>query len=147
MATAAQAIYTMLAANTGVTGLVSTRISPNYAPQANELPFLIYTSVDSTHEHNMGGASSMRHSRVQIDSYATTYASVQAIAEAVRLALDSFVGYVDVGTERVEISKLFIETTRDLYEPSEDASQRGIHRVSQDFMVTITEKRPVHTGA
>lgn len=76
-----------LAANSGVTSLVGTRIYPVKLPQAATYEAITYQRISNTATN---GSTSLRESRFQIDCWAQTYAETQVLAAAVKAALEEY---------------------------------------------------------
>lgn len=136
---------TRLAANAGVSAIVSTRIYPHSAPQSATMPYIVYQRIDAVHEHHMRGASGMYHSRVQLDLYVSSYSGLIALRDVVRLALDGYVGDITVGSDIVRIKKCFLDNDQEIFYPPEDATQKGIFRAILDYIVTSEEVTPSFT--
>ena len=82
------AIYAQLSGDAGVTALVGARIYAQRLPQRPTLPALSYTSISKIRPQAMGVATGLSETRVQVDAWATDYATVRGLADAVRAALE-----------------------------------------------------------
>lgn len=80
------ALRARLIANAGVSALVGNRIDWGARPQGSILPAIVLTLVSDERTQHMAGFDSYRATRVQIDCYATTYATAVAMREAVLAA-------------------------------------------------------------
>lgn len=87
-----QGLHSKLAGTAGITNLTSTRIYPGIASQNTVLPYITYSRISGLRVQIMGSISGMGHPRMQISCWAATYTGVKALAEQVRLALDSSSG-------------------------------------------------------
>lgn len=76
-----------LAANSGVTALVSTRIYPIKLPQPPTYPAITYQRISNTAQN---GSTALRETRYQIDCWADTYTPTQTLAAAVKAALEEY---------------------------------------------------------
>ena len=85
------------------------------AMQGVQPPFIVWQRVVSTVNNNIQGASDVQNTRVQIDSYALTYAAATALADQVAIAI------------LADLNGLQL-TEQDLYEP-----EVKLYRVMQDF--------------
>jgi hypothetical protein len=92
---AGKAIYGILAGNTDVTDLISTRIYPDMATQKAAYPFAVYTITSTQPSDSKDGASVLDDVEFTVMLYASTYAGVQDISEKVRTALDRYTGTVE----------------------------------------------------
>lgn len=118
-----EAVRAELVADATVTGLVGSRIYPQKAPDQVTRPFVVLSVVSDVPGNAHGGAPATRlcSAVVQVDCYAASYLSAQAIATAV----DNVLGAL----ERHTLSAQRL-VSRDLYEPETD-----LHRISVDFVV------------
>jgi len=132
------AIYTLLAAATDVTDLTSTRIYYDAADQAPTKPYITIFKVSDVHVHHMGGASGITEARIQVDAYAASPESRQAVFDAVRNALDGYVGTSD----SVVISKCFLSSDNDLYIAPYEGERFGTYRSIMDFEIAYFESVP-----
>jgi hypothetical protein len=87
-----EAIYYLLSNDATVSGLVGTRIYPMVVPRNAAMPAIAYQQISGVREHTMTGPIGMVKARFQINCWAETYATADAIAEAVRKELDGYSG-------------------------------------------------------
>ncbi|HUX02738.1 MAG TPA: DUF3168 domain-containing protein [Phycisphaerae bacterium] len=122
-------IYTLLAADSTVAGIVGTRIYPALAPQNVTYPCIVYQRVGADRAHHTTGASGMSEVIVQVTSMAATYLAVKALAAAVRTAMDAQRGMWG----GVDILAAYIHNEMDTLdaEPSSDA--RRLYGIQQDY--------------
>ena len=88
------AIYSILAENSGVSTVVGTRIYPQIAEQGAAFPFIVYVLRDIEPSDTKSGASTLDEIRYDIIAAAETYAALASLTERIRLALDRFSGTV-----------------------------------------------------
>lgn len=83
-------VYTLLINNTAVAALVGTRVFPaGIIPQdVTDRPAIAYQTVGGTPLNLLGGGARGDNERVMIDCWDYTLAGAQALAAAVRAALD-----------------------------------------------------------
>ena len=91
-------------------------------PQGVDRPYVVLTLPSDTEGATMQGRDGLRQSRVQVDCYGPTFASVAAIRVAV---MDTLHGYRGGNFRGV-----FFDGARSLREPGDDA----VHRLSMDFL-------------
>lgn len=97
-----------------LTALVSRRIYPLAMPQEPTLPAVTYTRVSTTRPATIGGGKpGLSMTRFQIDCYGSTYAAADAVAEAVRGALQGYQGTLSGSVVAQNIS---VVDTTDIYE-------------------------------
>jgi hypothetical protein len=77
-----------LAENAGVSSIVSTRIYPLKLPQNPTYEAISYQRISNT---GQDGTSTLRQSRWQINCWAAGYVDAQALATAVKDALEEYV--------------------------------------------------------
>ena len=82
-------VRNILVAAGGVTALVDQRISPLIRAQDEVLPCITLTLVTTVPFNHLHGRPSLDENRVQVDSWAETYADARAVAYACREALES----------------------------------------------------------
>lgn len=145
VSTAEQAVYALMVANVGVSAAVGTKIYPNIAPESATRPYCVLTRIDGVQEHHARAASGCSRVRVQVDSYADTYAAAKALARLARMALDGYqsasVSDTDGGTlTNVRIRLL---SDQDGFDEPIAGKGRGVHRVIQDYEVAHTDEVPV----
>lgn len=81
---AERAVFALLAADSTITSLVSTRIYPNQAKQDTAVPYVVYRQVaDETQQAKLRGVADVTIVDIQVEIYAVTNAEVDAIQEAV----------------------------------------------------------------
>ena len=85
MATIGSLLYDQLAADSGVSALVSTRIYPHILPQSPRVPALTYERISNSAQL---GSTSLRQSRYQIDCWATTPDAAEGLSNAVKSAME-----------------------------------------------------------
>ena len=112
-----------------LTALTSTRVYWGVAPQNVAKPYVVMYRVSGIRDMKMSGASGLVESRVQIDSFGTTYASAKGVARQIEARLSGYRGT----QSSIVFDGCFLIAERDGYEP--DASPDDLHRVSLDFTV------------
>ncbi len=88
----------VLQVNAGVSALVSERIYALSLPQRVTLPAIRYQVISTSPEVAHNGPSGLQRNRIQLTVHAATYASAQAVAGALRRALDGRKGLFGPGT-------------------------------------------------
>lgn len=117
-------VFSRLTGDAGVTDLVGQRVYPLRLPQEPTYPAIMYQRVSTNEAHTHDQAGGLAESRVQFDCLAVTYSQAQALAAAVRAALN---GWVDDGNG---ILACLLENQIDLYEDTTES-----YRVVLDFML------------
>lgn len=145
VSTAEQVVYALLVADVSMAAAVGTKIYPNLAPESATRPYQVLTRIDGVQEHHVRAASGCSRVRIQLDSYADTYAAAKALARLARMALDGYqsasVSDTDGGTlTNVRIRLL---SDQDGFDEPIAGKGRGVHRVIQDYEVAHTDEVPV----
>lgn len=87
-----QALVSILRANGTVSGLVGTRIYPLTIPQDADRPAVTYQQISGPRLHTCAGPVGIVPSRFQFNCWDDSYGGADALAVAVRKALDGFSG-------------------------------------------------------
>jgi hypothetical protein len=66
------------------------RVYPQIAPDGVDRPYIVYQCVTVNSENVLSGRSGLINTRLQVDIYASTYAQVQQIADAVNTLMASW---------------------------------------------------------
>jgi len=135
MANVSGIIYTILAADSSVTALCSTRIYPLTIPQQAALPAVRIVTVAVQPTTVKNNASKLDAIRVQIDSYSTSMLTAQQLDEEIRGALDRYRGSVTVagtGGATYFVDGVMFESRNETME-----EERDIFRVSSDYQIRI----------
>lgn len=119
-----EALRAALAAASGVTSLVGTRIDWGARVQGAALPALVLNVISGSQGMTQAGPDGLAFHRVQVDAYADTYAGAKALSRAVIAALN--------GHRAGGFGGVFHVTTRDMREGGTDEADRPF-RVSLDF--------------
>jgi hypothetical protein len=116
-------------AGSGLPALVGTRIAWGMNDQGAALPRVSLFRADSVPEYADDGEANLFVSRVQVDCYATTYASAQALGRAVRARVSAVV----VTQGATDFQSIYIEDEQDTVETYDGG--RNVFRVRIDLMV------------
>ena len=127
------AIRALLIADAPTLALVSTRIYPQRLPQNVDYPAISYQRISGVRVRLVTGPSDRAQPRIQMNLWDETYNGVQAVADAVREAMDGYAGVI--GGE--EINGLSIQNEFDLFD--EEALDDGVYRIVQDYYVSYRE--------
>jgi hypothetical protein len=117
-------LFSYLSTNAGITALVVKRVYPGIIPQSGVQPCIVYNKQGRDRQQLFCGVDGLLMTRVEIDSYATTYLQSVTLANAVTAALENFEGDMS-GTE---VPKVFLENEIDLSD-----IEPGLYRQSQSW--------------
>lgn len=125
-------VYTHLIGLSAVTALVSQRVHPQTLPQKTDYPAITFMQVSGVREITMGtvGGSGLAAPRIQITSWAETYAEAKEVSDAVRVGTDGFSG--TFGSTTVKAVVMEGETDTEDRDPK---SGRLYFGVIQDYAV------------
>jgi hypothetical protein len=115
-------LYAGLVADSGVSTLVGTRIYPVFMPPSPTMPAVSYQRISNTEQ---AGTSTLRVTRIQVDCWDDDFDGVQALAAAVKGALEEWTDTDQIPA--VKMSQVVGEF--DTYE-----SETGLYRVSIDVL-------------
>jgi hypothetical protein len=130
-----EAIYSLLAADAEVAAIVETRIAPHHLPESASVPCLTWR-LDAAEPQTMTRNAGYCQGTLRIACWASTYTAADALAGAVRSALDCYGGSV----ADTDIYAICHETGADDYEWPDDASDRGLYRVDCNFRLHYQEE-------
>lgn len=125
-------IRTLTLADGTVSGLVSTRMYSDALPQNATMPAITYFVVNTDAYEHLGGIVDIARARIQIDCFAATRTAANALADAVRLALEKYEG--TVGTQFIHEINLVSGELHGIDRPEAGTDQRR-YITSMDFHV------------
>ena len=126
-----KAIYSILAGNSDVAGVVGTKIFPQKRPLDTRGNSITYFVIDTTPNNTKNGVSTYDYIRCQITAFGRDYGAAQDLAAKIRTALD----YVSGTYSGIVIDKIFFEDSNDLFDDS--YGENGIHYVALDFRFNV----------
>lgn len=107
-------IYAALSNDAGVSAIVSTHISPLVRKQADPLPCVTYLRISGVPITSIDGDNSNLDSvRIQIDSWAASYAGAKALDAAVRAAMKTTGALPVMDMDAYEDDEATYRVTRD----------------------------------
>ena len=114
-----------------LSGLASGRIYPYKLPQGVALPACTYMKVSAPRDHTQQGPSGLVSARIQVSSWGNAYDDAKTLSDAVRQALDGYMGT----TDGVYIGGVQLVNETDLSEP-----EPAIFQTAMDFKVLHGEQ-------
>lgn len=135
----ANAVYSLLSGDAGVTAIASTRIYPNVAPQEAASPYAVYQVISADHQEVLGGSAGFSRTLVQVTCWSTSYDTARSLAEACRLALQGYHGTA----ASIDVDGVNLVGDRDVYEASRSAQEPGWHGAQMDYAFWHAEAVPV----
>lgn len=130
--TAAEVVRARLLETGAITALIGQRVRTVVLAQNETLPAIRVQRISESEPMHLRGSGSLRRARVQVDSYAASFADARTLDAAVHgdgagSGLCGFAGMV--GSAKVH--GIFPMDVQDLYEKDE----REFYRVSRDYEV------------
>jgi hypothetical protein len=129
-----EVLRTRLTGFSGLASLVSARVYPLAMPQNVTYPAITYQRVSTVRISAMGGDTGDVRARFQFDVYGATYASVRAVADQARLALQRW-----NTTTGATICDIFLQNDLDMHDNDPSESTVRLFRVMMDFLVLYEE--------
>lgn len=127
MADMQAALRSRLVAAGPVTALVGTRIYWTKVPQGAVLPYVRMQTVSDERPQDLDDYDAGRETRVQVDCFASDYATARALSQAIITATNS-----PTTLSGVAFGRTAAEGPRDL---GEDTAQGFIHQLSMDLLI------------
>jgi hypothetical protein len=120
-----------LAANAGISALVSTRVYKNKLPQTVTMPALTFQRIDGPRllTHDTSGKTGTASPRFQFSAWGASYSSAKGVTDAVRAALNGYQGTMGT-TDPVTVQGALIADER--YNPWPDA---GLEEIQSDYTI------------
>ncbi len=130
-----QGIFERLRDDATLATLIGGRVFPVQIPQPagpdhSRTPCVVFTLNSEGRTLTQCDAVSSVEGTYQIDSVSKSYFDAKAIAQAVRLSLNSFTGQMGGTT----VDRVLLETAQDLIE-----AEPGLYRVSQTYVFYYQE--------
>lgn len=125
-----EALIARLLGSAAVIALISNRVFPGAVPQGAPMPAIVLNVLTGAPLYADDGECGLAETRVQIDSWADSYAAAKKLGRAVHQALSAFDGTVN----GVEFQSVTLEDERDLRESGANAAEYR-YRNSRDFIV------------
>jgi len=136
-------LYAYLAANVGLSALVSTRIYPINAPTSATMPYIIYQRLNNRSMWHLGSTSSSKLTveSFQFDIFSSTALSCENVSIKLRQALDGYSGLMNGGTN---VRRVFLQDVLDSFENPTDATENFIHRIMMTFDFWVIRDVPTY---
>lgn len=126
-----EGLTTLFLSTAGITNLVGTRVYGMRIKQGSTFPCItkqrISTPRLATHDTS-GSSGVLAHPRFQIDAWGISEATVKAVADAIRTALNGWTG--SLGSGAISIQAALISEEAADYDPQTD-----LYRSRSDFII------------
>lgn len=121
------ALRARLLAAAPVTTLVGQRVYWVDRPQSAALPAIVLQTISDPRPQHLKGFEELRETRVQLDTFALTYAQAKEIAEAAIAAI-----VPEHTGNGIIFNRALVESVRDL---GEQTATQFVHRTSVDLIM------------
>lgn len=115
----------------------SGKVYNQLAPQTNDVPFIVYSRVDSSRWRSINGPDGIAQAYIQVDVYSHGIYVTKELAIDIENTLDGYRGVVNYGTDSpqdyVKIAGISLENDVDLIEQE---SEPFLFRNSATYLVT-----------
>jgi len=111
---------------------------PLFAPEGVQPPYAIYRRGSTSRDKYLGGQAGQPLAEFEIEIYADTYHQVKTLAEAVRVATDTFKGQVGALT----LDDVQLTDERDGDPVFLEGRDKPTYMVSQTYSIRWTEPFP-----
>lgn len=137
MSAIGEALRTKLLSYSTVSSLIGQRMYPDVLVEGATLPAVVYYVISTQRDHMLSGVGKSAHARVNIECYARTRSTCNAISKAIReTGIDSFRGVVSgYAFDGVD----FDSGDEYMQEPPTDGNQEHRYIVSFDLLVHYGE--------
>jgi hypothetical protein len=142
VATIKDELWTHVTTADSFAALASTRLYPfGGAPASATKPYATFGKIGGFRHHHLGGSAGLVEARFQFDCYAGSAKAAEGLADAVRDALDGYIGTIST----VEVLASFlVHETDDFFSPVDSGSVRE-HRTIVEFDIWYRESIPTLT--
>ena len=130
-----KAIHSLLANNTSITDLVSTRIYPMVRDQEAGLPAITYQSISGVRSYDLTGPNGLVDGRIQVNCFADDPLEAGELAAVVRAALNGHRG----GAAGVHIELMLLDDMGDLPYIDPENEAQNVFAKMMDFYVLYKE--------
>ena len=132
-------VYSILSNAAGVTSLVGTRLNPVRIPQESLFPAISYNVVSIVANPTNSGHSRTEFARVQVNTYATSFADAIELSGQVRAAFDDATAPETYNDSYVQV----IEYDGENHTADDQAAFAGLYQISQDYLLNYIYSAPL----
>lgn len=132
------AIYSHVITDAAVSAIIESRFFPGAIPEGQILPAAVYQQISAVHDETLDGADGLANARFQLSAWAATRIAAKALAETIRLRLQSYRGTLG----SVVIQDISLIDRRDLLEEAVNNAQQRRYGVQLDFEIWFDEAVP-----
>lgn len=125
--------YALLAATSGVTSLVSTRIYPGKAPQNAGTRYVVYRRTMNEQRRHLKGSSNLKRAVISVECFGATYDQAKELYSAVYAAIGENGTTATWDSQSVKIA--YWEDDSDDYVPPQTKDDVGVHSILMELVV------------
>jgi len=125
-----QALRAFLLAQPSIVALVGTRIYPQVLPQQPTYPAITYAQVSGVRMQILEGPAGRARPRITINSWGESHESMDALAGALRAALDGYAGPMG----DLSVGAVVLDNEFEVFE-----EEARVHRKLQDYIISHLE--------
>lgn len=124
-------IQQRVVADTTASSVIASRFYPLILPEDPVLPAATYQRISTVRSYTTTGPVTLSQIRLQIDTWAKSYAEAKAAAAGIRASLECFTGALPDGTH---VETITLDSSYDLYDDVDRT-----YRVTSDFLIFAVE--------
>lgn len=127
------ALHSLIAQHAGV----STRVTPSTETVfvSKDLPRVVYTLIDTVRTYSDKGNSGLVRARYQLDIFAAKVTEARAVADALRIGLESYAGT----TDDTKVDRIYFDSEQFAKGDRVEGANQITARFSQDLIVVYRE--------
>lgn len=126
-----EALLNYLGTDGAVTALVGERIYWKRRPQGSDLPAIVCARITGGYGHTLDGGSGHAQPIVQISALGLSNTSAEAVAEAIREAMQGLSGT----WSGVLVTSVILRNEIDLDQPDQVGGDVGTHEIALDYEI------------
>ncbi len=127
--------FTFTADATDIVTSTRYRVGPVWLSAQSLLPAVAYQQISGPRIQSLDGPSGIAQVRIQVNSWATSYAAAHNLADEVRLVMDGRVGTI----ANWYIYDMDLIEDADMLNPSPGSEQKRAYGVRQDWVISHRE--------
>ena len=137
------ALYEHLKDDSAISTIVGSKVYPLVASDDDSPPYITFQLITRGHEHDLGAASGLARTRMQVNCWQSTPTLAETLADTVRDALDGFSGTMGT-TNTAAVKSCRLDGDFEDYDPppDPDRAEAGVFSVKMDFLIWYTETIP-----
>lgn len=127
------ALFEELTGDATVSGLVGTKVFPDYADQQTALPYITYEEFANRGVHHFGGVTDLDNASYQFSIFSNDQDNRLAIENAVRALFDGEARVYGTGGDATSVTRSENTNNQDFVIKPDDAGQGVVFQAAMDF--------------